>query len=397
MPTFISLCSADREVAIPKVAIIGNQSSGKSSVIEAISGITLPRASGTCTRCPFEVTLLQADCDWTCKVALRLGQSRDRGDKVQEIPFGPPIKNLDQVEERLRRAQSAILSITSPEDSLQSFLDSPIEKLPDQRGRFTHNTVCVLIEDRTSVNLAFLDLPGIISSVSQGEAIENIEIVRNLARSVISQDKCLILLTIACTDDINNQAGVQLARDADPEGKRTIGVLTKTDQIQESDHKEWIDILSGKKEKLLYGYYAVKNPSPKQLEERISPVEARQSESAFFMTAPWDQLESGAQARMGIGRLAHRLSTLLEATVRESLPALAEDLHALLSKTKGRLDSMPKRIEPGESVAFVAELCSEFKKRITEALTSSGGQSTGSNLLREVNQKALKSFGEAVK
>jgi hypothetical protein len=41
---------ADVDLDIPSIAVIGWQSAGKSSLIEAISGITLPRASGTCTR-----------------------------------------------------------------------------------------------------------------------------------------------------------------------------------------------------------------------------------------------------------------------------------------------------------------------------------------------------------
>lgn len=42
--------SVQTDIDLPQIAVIGNQSAGKSSLIEAISGITLPRASGTCTR-----------------------------------------------------------------------------------------------------------------------------------------------------------------------------------------------------------------------------------------------------------------------------------------------------------------------------------------------------------
>src|SRR5437762_14361902 len=61
-------------VKLPKIAVIGNQSAGKSSLIEAISQVRLPRASGTCTRCPMEVILRRGDAEnpiWNCKVSLR--------------------------------------------------------------------------------------------------------------------------------------------------------------------------------------------------------------------------------------------------------------------------------------------------------------------------------------
>ena len=42
--------SVQIDIDLPQIAVIGSQSAGKSSLIESISGITLPRAAGTCTR-----------------------------------------------------------------------------------------------------------------------------------------------------------------------------------------------------------------------------------------------------------------------------------------------------------------------------------------------------------
>src|SRR5271167_2926010 len=59
-------------IPLPKIAVIGNQSVGKSSLIEAISQIKVPRAAGACTKCPMEVRLYSsaAQEEWSAKVSL---------------------------------------------------------------------------------------------------------------------------------------------------------------------------------------------------------------------------------------------------------------------------------------------------------------------------------------
>ncbi|CAF1559680.1 unnamed protein product, partial [Adineta ricciae] len=42
------------KITLPEIVVVGDQSVGKSSVLEAISGIQLPRAQDSCTRCPLE-------------------------------------------------------------------------------------------------------------------------------------------------------------------------------------------------------------------------------------------------------------------------------------------------------------------------------------------------------
>jgi hypothetical protein len=57
------------------------------------------------------------------------------------------------------------------------------------------------------------------------------------------------------------QAILDLAREADPKGQRTLGVLTKPDTIEEGTHSQWLPLLQGQRFGLDLGYYAVKNPS----------------------------------------------------------------------------------------------------------------------------------------
>ena len=66
-------CGAQSDLDIPRIAFAGKQSAGKSSLVEALTGVQLPRSNGTCTRCPIEVTTTRTDgADWVCRIHLRL-------------------------------------------------------------------------------------------------------------------------------------------------------------------------------------------------------------------------------------------------------------------------------------------------------------------------------------
>jgi vacuolar protein sorting-associated protein 1 len=102
-------CGTEEVLKLPKIVAIGNQSAGKSSLIEAISEIKLPRSTGTCTRCPMEVILRQGrSTEWVCNVSVQFKDHEDPH-KRKPIPFSTPEKSED-VELHLRRVQLAILN-----------------------------------------------------------------------------------------------------------------------------------------------------------------------------------------------------------------------------------------------------------------------------------------------
>src|SRR5271156_236333 len=104
-------CGTEELIKLPKIAVIGNQSAGKSSLIEAISRIKVPRASGTCTRCPMEVALSRSDVEqWKCKVSLRFEHDSVPEGKSMGTHFFAETCHRDNVPLILRRAQLAILN-----------------------------------------------------------------------------------------------------------------------------------------------------------------------------------------------------------------------------------------------------------------------------------------------
>ena len=158
-------CGTEGVIRLPKIAVIGNQSAGKSSIIEAISQIKVPRASGTCTRCPMEVFLARSSqVGWHCNVSLRFDHNEVPGSMIGTHDFDET-KNKDEVPIILRRAQLAILN---PGEPLDSFLTLDENQCQDHgiTQSFSRNTVVMEITG-ADVDVTFIDLPGIISNTEK--------------------------------------------------------------------------------------------------------------------------------------------------------------------------------------------------------------------------------------
>ncbi|KAG6835134.1 hypothetical protein H0H93_004550 [Arthromyces matolae] len=302
---------AEAELDLPRITVIGNQSAGKSSVVEAISGIHVPRDAGTCTRCPIECRLNNSPGKWSCIISIRREYDRNGKilDKVSEKRFGEVIYQKDQVEPALRRAQMAVLN---PHLNLDDFVRASDAEMASPRFnsketfKFSADTICIDLEGPELTDLSFVDLP-----------------VKFVEAMVVNRIKgnSLILVALPMTDDIENQKAVQLARKEDPEGRRTIGVMTKPDMLTSGSTKakdNWLDIIEGRKHHLAHGYYCTRQPDDLQRSDNITHAEARVCEAEFFSkNAPWST--STVKDRFGTNHLISSLSKLLVGIINDTI------------------------------------------------------------------------------
>lgn len=298
------------EIALPKICVVGDQSSGKSSLIEGMSEIKVPRSSGTCTRCPMEINLSESGTNvpWTCKVWL----SRDYN-------FGPNIKmptpkrklgpwieqdredehfmtltDKAQVQETLKWAQLAILN---PHRSSKDYIPgSNVDTDPTStKVKFSPNIVRLDISAPGFPNLSFYDLPGVISLTEFENENYLVPLVEKLAKTYITQENCIVLLAQTMTDDATNSRTARIIRDAGAK-MRTVGVLTKPDRMQTGEsYDQWREILEGRKFSLGHGYYVVKNNPDASVEH----AQAREEETVFFASEPWSTELSDYSGRFG--------------------------------------------------------------------------------------------------
>ncbi|GAA5887898.1 hypothetical protein JCM6882_000791 [Rhodosporidiobolus microsporus] len=404
---------ASTELDLPRIATIGSQSSGKSSLMEAISGVgvpafpssspkltpsplvpptfsqvKVPRDPGTCTRCPMEVRLRFSKEPWTCRIFLRFETGIDGKplETVSETAFGQALTDPNAVEAALRRAQLAVLNpsvenkeyfLEMDDATVKAAKEGTKPPLSEEQLSFSTNLVCLDISGPSIVDLAFVDLPGIISnSPSPAE----IELVKKMTVDAI-KGNALILLAVTMRDDYQNQKAVLLAQQADPEGKRTIGVLTKADLVQEGEFSGWLDMLEGRKNQLANGFFVTKQPAPADLQKNLTFLDARAAEVEFFKsTAPWNNLKLASKERLGIANLTKFLSERLAEYIAEKLPSI----HAQVADSLVFLNTSIQNLPPPPAVDLVAELhihLADLRSNLQSLVNGSSG-----DLVREKNR-----------
>ncbi|KAI9349478.1 P-loop containing nucleoside triphosphate hydrolase protein [Zopfochytrium polystomum] len=343
------------DLNLPTVVVCGNQSAGKSSVIEALCGVPLPRADGTCTRTVTEVRMI-ADSDsgaersaaWSCSVKLRYEYDEVGGPKAtanatpmrapREVPFGGPVQDPFMAEQLIRQAQRALLNPSS--DPLLYCDTNAWRTKGSNELSFSRNVVCLEIFG-AAVNLSLIDLPGIIRSVDRSEDAPYIDMIQDLVLSYIRQERSIIVGVITCKDEIENQAIVRMAKEVDPTGSRTIGVLTKPDTIESGTHDRWLSVMLGQTYALRLGYWMVKNPSKSELDQRINFEDARVKEETFFASrSPWANLRFQMD-RFGVESLRNELGRHLANLIDSSVPTIKVRAEELLSATEVELNALP--------------------------------------------------------
>ncbi|KAH7098197.1 P-loop containing nucleoside triphosphate hydrolase protein [Auriculariales sp. MPI-PUGE-AT-0066] len=365
-----------QSLSLPQVAVVGAQSVGKSSLIEAISGVKVPRDTGTCTRCPLEVRLEHCQTQaWSCRVSLRI---RAADGSQQDVAF----------------ASSAPCTTRRhrPSLSYRNFLDGSDRDFEvtnlEQRLSFTDNCVCIHIRGPDVTDLHFYDLPGLIVNVQEDQDPADIELVRSMVHNYVSRDSCIALLVVSCETDFENQTAGRLIRQLDPSGVNTVGVLTKPDRCDADTALEWQRI--NEKHRLESGWFVVKLPDATERMREISTAEI--SDNFFKSHEQWRAYAASNAAKVGTTNLAEHLADRLSAQLVNDLPRIHESISASLAATNAALASLPAQsIEDpiAEVLLRVTRFAQEISKRI-QGTSGAAGQLAAGGLI----QRLLATYAE---
>ncbi|KAH7556603.1 P-loop containing nucleoside triphosphate hydrolase protein [Bipolaris maydis] len=352
-----SLGLQQMNIPLPKCVVLGEQSAGKSSVIEAISGIKTPRSDDTCTRCPLYIKLEPSEdphASWSASVSLRRNFSYEnrpgRGNErrfrgwcelpqPQLVPFATT-DNPEELEHIIGRAQLATIS---PLVDYQEFLNSSLHLGENHRCEFSPNIVDISISQPGLSALSFYDLPGIIGQAETEDKKFLVKFVRDLVKEYVRDREALILLCCSLETDIANSSAGGIARDLGATD-RCIGVLTKPDRLPAgSRHDKIREIFDRKRFALGYGYFVVKNPGQDEINRGISHREARIQEESFFREdTTWrDAFKSYADYFGTLNLQAFLSKTLAEQMIKQ-LPTIDEHILLRLSCVEQDLEQFPE-------------------------------------------------------
>ncbi|KAJ5776351.1 uncharacterized protein N7511_001362 [Penicillium nucicola] len=371
----------DSRIVLPKICVVGDQSAGKSSLIEGISEIKVPRDTGTCTRCPMEINLSDSDTPWKCVVHIakrymHVPDDKDRKTKFpsKENPLGPwkfdssggedehfkTLFNKSEVKQAIWWAQLAVLN---PQMHCQEFVPGN-KRTTEQTAlvKFSPNAVRLDISGPGLPNLSFYDLPGVISQTEQDGEKYLVRLVENLVKSYVSQRHCIVILTMPMTDDATNSSAARIIRDIPGAKERTLGVLTKPDRMSDAESfNQWVEILDKKKFTLGHGYFVIKNnPDP-----AVSHAQARMEEEIFFAGSPWNEELSAYGNSFGTAKLQTSLSELLRQQILGCLPSIIEQIDEKVDAIDMELSTLTN--PPTEDVQRILwGKTSDFERKVHE-------------------------------
>ncbi|KAG1126176.1 hypothetical protein G6F61_002193 [Rhizopus arrhizus] len=300
LQTVAATVGAENSLDLPLIIVVGSQSSGKSSVLETfVQRDFLPRGSGIVTRRPLVlqlVTLQQPS-------ALEYGEFLHIKDK-KFYEFREICQEIEHETNRLAGANKGI------------------SKLP----------IHLRIYSPKVLNLTLVDLPG-LTKIPIGDQPSDIEKqIRSLVMDYISNPNSIILAISPANADLVNSDSLKIARQVDPEGKRTIGVLTKLDLMDTGTNA--LDILLGEAYPLKLGFIGVVNRSQQDILTNKPMHLALEAEDEFFKQHP---AYRSIASRCGTRYLNKQLNKILLAHIKEKLPELRLRLSTLITQTQQEL------------------------------------------------------------
>jgi GTP-binding protein EngB required for normal cell division len=340
-------------VTLPSIVVIGSQSSGKSSVLEAIVGHEfLPKGSNMITRRPIELTLVN-DPD----ARVDYGEFPDLGlHKVTD--FSMIQKTLTELN------QSVPESLCVTDDPIRLTIHSP--RIPD---------------------LSLIDLPGYIQVAAENQPRELKRKISELCDKYIRGPNIILAISAADTD-LANSTALQASRRVDPRGERTIGVITKMDLVEP---EKGAAILNDRQYPLRLGYVGVISKLPPQTglfrrETGNLLAGITKNEKSYFGSHPEFGPESGVST--GTMNLRKRLMQVLEQTMSSKLHETTESIQRELEETTYQF-KVQYNEQPMSAEAYLAASLDDFKHQFHEFATSFGRSQLQSLLKEALDQKVL--------
>ncbi|GAB1293942.1 Dynamin-2 [Apodemus speciosus] len=322
---------------LPQIAVVGGQSAGKSSVLENFVGRKrdfLPRGSGIVTRRPLILQLIFSKTEYAEFLHCKSKKFTDFDEVRQEI---------EAETDRVTGTNKGI---------------SPVP-------------INLRVYSPHVLNLTLIDLPG-ITKVPVGDQPPDIEYqIKDMILQFISRESSLILAVTPANMDLANSDALKLAKEVDPQGLRTIGVITKLDLMDEGTDAR--DVLENKLLPLRRGYIGVVNRSQKDIEGKKDIRAALAAERKFFLSHPAYRHMAD---RMGTPHLQKTLNQQLTNHIRESLPTLR-------SKLQSQLLSLEKEVEeyknfrpddPTRKTKALLQMVQQFGVDFEKRIEGSGDQ-----------------------
>ncbi|KAL1246565.1 hypothetical protein QQF64_034610 [Cirrhinus molitorella] len=321
-----------KDLALPTIVVIGDQSSGKSSVLEALSGVALPRGSGIVTRCPLELRLKKVPAvSW--KAVITYSKKTDESVNL----FAGPIKTSKLAYGKVAQSTHNEKKIEFTDPSLvEEHVAAAQNELAGKGVGICDELITLEIMSPDVCDLTLIDLPGIARVPVEGQPEDIGKQIKRLIMKYIKKLETINLVVVPCNTDIATTEALKMAQEVDPEGKRTLAILTKPDLVDKGTEKSILAIVHNKVIPLSKGYIMVKCRGQQQINEAVPLEEAAQMERDFFQSHDHYRCLL-KDDKVTIKCLAIKLTQELVEHIKSSLPQLQEHIRNQLWNVKKAL------------------------------------------------------------
>lgn len=336
--------SITHELSLPQIVVVGDQSSGKSSVLEAISGLTFPTNEGLCTQFATEVVLRRSE---TTRTTISIKSANDaRKQAIKD--FAEKWKNADlgQLAVMVEEAKS-------------------IMGLSDQ-SRFSEDVLELEVCGPNQDHLTLVDLPGLFQNAEINQSPRDRDVVRKLVTSYVAQPRTIVLAIVSCNSDYQLQGILDLLKGIDKSGERTLGVVTMPDMLKEGtpNFTTFKALIDNRKWPLRLGWHVLRNPD--FTERQDSKCDRVQIEKTFFEQQAWSTVPADNR---GASALRRRLSEMLKVHISKELPDIFEDISKAIKKCEAEKDRLgDERDTPEKQRNYLMDIGEKFKHLMTCAL-----------------------------
>ncbi|RPB08693.1 P-loop containing nucleoside triphosphate hydrolase protein [Morchella conica CCBAS932] len=326
------------DISLPQIVVVGDQSSGKSSLLEALTGIRFPIASTLCTRFATQISFRKSP-DSKITVTIIPAKSSDAARKAELRAFSDTVVELtpERFSEIMEKAGD-LMGLPKAGETVG---------VDDAEKRFSDDVLRIELCGPSRSHFSVVDVPGLFQSATMYQNEKDLEMVENLAKSYIEDERTIILAVASSLNETANQKVFRLASaaGADPEGVRTVGVLTKPDAIQPGDEGRVIDTALNKVTVLHHGWFIVRNRSTDEVKRNISNAERLENEANLFKKDPWRTLP---RDRVGVPALEKFLQRLLFDHVRKEFPKMVQEIDAMMEDCERELGALGQRRETSD-------------------------------------------------
>lgn len=338
-----------RIVSLPQIIVVGDQSSGKSSVLEAISRVRFPVDGGLCTRFATELVLRNSK---KTAIAVSIDWDTEPADAVKK-----------EADEKLGSFDT--------KEKLKEIVGVAKQLMGIRKGKgFSKDVLRIKVSDPDVPDLSLVDLPGFYHAENETQTATDRAVVNDLVLRYMRQKNSIILAVVSAKVDPVMQQVLSEARkpDIDPKLERTIGVVTQPDRLESGTSTEETYLtLVGNRNKSLYlkhEWHVLRNRS--ESEKDWSDDKRDASEADFLSSGPW---ASFPRENMGVESLRLKLGGVLFRHIADNLPAVVETMEQAVIARQRKLDQLGKRRSTAEEMrVYLTNIGQRFENLARSAI-----------------------------